>query len=116
MKRITTVLFSMAIATGTPVVALAADNDASRYNLVYSTADFSSSAGVEALHKRILDTAKSHCPSYFVSRSMSDTRACVRDVVSDLVRVINNPMLTAYAEGRRSVELAGDEASEGAKS
>lgn len=108
MTRITTVLFSLAIATGAPVVATAAEDHASRYNLVYSSADFSSPAAVEALHQRIVKTAKSHCPSYFVSRSMADTRACVRDVVNDLVKVINNPMLSAFASGRTVQEVAAD--------
>jgi UrcA family protein len=116
MMRITKVLFSLVIATGTPVVALAAEDSASRYNLVYSNSDFSSPAAVEALHERIVDTAKSHCPSYFVSRSMADTRACVRDVVSELVKVINNPMLTSYAAGNSVQEVAGEASSTGSKS
>lgn len=110
MKRITTVLFSLAVATGTPVVANAAESDASRYNLVYSNSDFTSPAAVEALHNRIVETAKSHCPSYFVSRSMADTRACVRDVVNDLVKVINNPMLSSYASGKTVQEVAAEAA------
>ncbi len=108
MKRISTVLFSLAVATGTPVVAQAADDNASRYNLVYSSSDFNSPAAVVALHDRIVKTAKSHCPSYFVSRSMADTRACVRDVVSDLIKVINNPMLSAYSSGNSVQEVTAD--------
>lgn len=115
MKRITTVLFSLAVAIGSPVVAEAAQGNAANYNLVYSTSDFSSPAAVEALHERIVPTAKSHCPSYFVSRSMADTRDCVRDVVNDLVKVINNPMLS-YTAGNTVQEVAGDAARSGSKS
>jgi UrcA family protein len=116
MKRVNTVLFIMAVTTGAPVFAIAAEDKASRYNLVYSTSDFSSPAAVEALHKRIVRTAKSHCPSYFVSRSMADTRACVRDVVNDLVKVINNPMLSAFSPGKTVQEVAAEAAVTDSKS
>ena len=108
MKRFTTAVFSLVITTGLPVLTHAADSAAARYNLVYTTADFNSPASVQALHERIVKTARSHCPSYFVSRSMADTRTCVRDVVSNLVRVIDNPRLNAYAQGDTFLEVAGD--------
>lgn len=106
MKRFSTVLFSLGLATGLPVLAHAERDDTSTYRLSYSTSDLSSADRVAELHARIEKTAREHCPSYFTSRSISDTRNCVREVTGDLVKRINNPRLTAYAAGEKSVELA----------
>lgn len=106
MKRFSTVLFSLSLAAGLPMVTHADDKDDSTYSLTYSAADLSSREGVAALHQKIEKTARDHCPSYFSIRSISDSRACVRDVSNDLVKSIDNPQLTAYAAGEEMVEMA----------
>ncbi len=78
------------------------------YSLVYSKSDFANYQSVADLHKKIVRTAKEHCPSYTVTRSLHDVNSCVTDVIDDLVRVIDNPQLTAYAEGDTSLQIAGE--------
>jgi|GEM_PF-956034 len=106
LKRFGTVLLTLTLATGLPISGVADRKEASSYSLSYSSADLSTSQRVADLHARIEKTAKEHCPTYFESRSMSDTRNCVRDVTRDLVAQIDNPQLTAYASGEQVVELA----------
>lgn len=108
MNGTRTVLLIVGLAMTLPGVAFAEKPNSSNYNLVYSQADFSSVASVQELHAKIVRTARSHCPSYFSTRSLADTRRCVRDVVTDLVRVINHPQLTAYAHGDGVMKLAAD--------
>lgn len=91
-----------------PGMALAGNPGSSNYNLVYSDTDFSSDASVQALHAKIVRTARSHWRSYFISRALADTRSCVRDVVTNLVRVIGHPQLTDYAQGEGVMKLAAD--------
>jgi UrcA family protein len=106
MNRFSTVLLTLGFATGLPMMAVAGEKQHSTYQITYTSADLSTSQRVAELHARIEKTAKEHCPSYFTARSLSDTRSCVRDVTRDLVKQIDNPQLTAYAAGERSVELA----------
>ena len=82
--------------------------DPNQYSLVYSKSDFANYTSVAELHEKILRTAKAHCPSYFKTRALNDVNSCVNDVVQDLVRVIDNPRLTAYAEGDTSIRVAGE--------
>ncbi len=82
--------------------------DPNEYTLVYSKSDFANYSSIAELHEKIVKTAKAHCPSYFTTRSLADVNACVSEVVDDLVRVIDNPKLTAYAEGDTSLRIAGD--------
>ena len=90
------------------VMSAAAAADPNEYTLVYSKSDFTNYQNVAELHKKIVRTARAHCPSYFTTRALADRNACVKDVVADLVRVIDNPKLTAYAEGDTSLRIAGD--------
>ena len=76
------------------------------YALVYSASDFQSSQSIRDLHKKIVHTAKDHCPSYFVTRSLPDVTRCVEEVVQNLVRVIDNAELSAYAEGDTGLRVA----------
>ena len=108
MNGIRTTLLIVGLAMTLPGVAIAEKPNGSNYNLVYSQADFSSAASVQELHAKIVRTARSHCPSYFSTRSLADTRSCVRDVVTNLVRIINHPQLTAYAQGDGVMKLAAD--------
>ncbi len=82
--------------------------DPNEYTLVYSKSDFANYSSIAELHEKIVKTAKAHCPSYFTTRSLADVNACVSEVVDDLVRVIDNPRLTAYAEGDTSLRIAGE--------
>lgn len=108
MNGTRTTILIVGLAMALPGVALAEKPNSSNYNLVYSQADFSDAASVQELHTKIVRTARSHCPSYFSTRSLADTRSCVRDVVTNLVRVINHPQLTAYAQGDGLMKLAAD--------
>jgi len=108
MKRISTVILSVALTAGLHSAAQADQEESNRYSVVYSTSDFSSNDNVAQLHRKIVKTAKAHCPSYFTTRSLADVNSCVRDVVADLVRNIDNPQLTAYAAGESTVELAAE--------
>jgi UrcA family protein len=108
MNGIKTTLLIFGLAITLPGVAFAERPGSSNYNLVYTEADFSSAASVQELHAKIVRTARSHCPSYFSTRSLADTRSCVRDVVTNLVRVINRPQLTAYAQSNGVMKLAAD--------
>ncbi|MCP5178789.1 MAG: UrcA family protein [Pseudomonadales bacterium] len=78
------------------------------YSLVYRNADFATYENVRDLHQRIVKTAKAHCPSYFTTRSLSDVNTCVRDVVENLVRSIDNPRLTAYDAGQPAFDVASE--------
>lgn len=91
MKRFSTVLLTLTLATGLSISGYADQKEYSSYSLSYSSPDLSTSQRVADLHSRIEKTAREHCPTYFESRSMSDTRNCVRDVTSDLVGQIDNP-------------------------
>ncbi len=82
--------------------------DPNSYSLVYSKADFADQNGVAELHRKIVRTARQHCPNYFTTRSLADVNACVREVVDDLVQVIDNDSLTAYAQGETALRIAGD--------
>ena len=108
MNGTRTMLVIVGLALVLPGEAFAEKPNSSNYNLVYSQADFSSAASVQELHAKIVRTARSHCPGYFSTRSLADTRSCVRDVVTNLVRVINHPQLTAYAQGDGVMKLAAD--------
>ncbi len=108
MNERKTTLLILGLAVLLPGAALAEKPSSSNYNLVYSEADFSSAAAVQELHTKIVRTARSHCPSYFTTRSLADTRSCVRDVVTNLVRVIDHPQLTGYAHGDGVLKLAAD--------
>lgn len=108
MNGTRTTLLIVGLAMTLPGVTFAEKPNNSNYNLVYSQADFSSAASVQELHAKIVRTARSHCPSYFSTRSLADTRSCVRDVVTNLVRIINHPQLTAYAQGDGVMKLAAD--------
>ncbi len=65
------------------------------YTLNYSAEDLKSVAGAKQVHGKILRTAREYCPSYFVTKDLSDRSACVADVVNDLVGQIDHPTLTA---------------------
>ncbi len=108
MKHLQSILLILGLGLALPGLVNAGKADSSNYNLVYSAADFSSAQTVQELHTKIVRTARSHCPGYFTSRSLADTRSCVRDVVKDLVRVIDHPQLTAYAQGDGVMKLAAD--------
>ncbi len=108
MTQIKTTLLIFGFVIVLPGLAIAEKPSNSNYNLVYSKADFSSAESVQELHTKIVRTARSHCPSYFTTRSLADTRSCVRDVVTNLVKVINHAQLTAYAQGDGVLKLVAD--------
>jgi len=108
MTRSKTTRLILGLVIALPGVLHAEKADSSNYNLVYSAADFSSAQTVQELHTKIVRTARTHCPSYFTTRSLADTRSCVREVVINLVRVIDHPQLTAYAQGEGVLKLAAD--------
>ena len=108
MNDIKTTLLIFGLVIAMPGVVFAERPNSSYYNLVYSEADFSSAVSVQELHAKIVRTARSHCPSFFTTRSLADTRSCVRDVVTNLVRVIDHPQLTAYAQEDGVLKLAAD--------
>ena len=98
----------VASAVALSVASTTAFADPNEYSLMYSKSDFTSHQGVVELHEKIVRTAKAHCPSYFTTRSLADVNACVEEVVNDLVKVIDNPQLTAYAEGDTDLRVAGE--------
>ena len=79
---------------------------ADEYKLAYSASDLNSIESVQDLHVEIVETAKSHCPSYTSTRSLADRRACVDDVVTDLVEKVDSPVLTAYHQGEVNAQVA----------
>ena len=79
------------------------------FSMKYSSADFQDAKSVEELYQRIRVTAREHCPSYSVSRSLADRRACVDDVSEQLVSKIDHPVLTAFVNGESPVEVAAAE-------
>ena len=82
--------------------AYAADDE---YVLTYSADDFQSVETVKDLYQRVRNVARNHCPSYFRSRDLAGTTACVDDVVNDLIDNINHPALSAYQDGEDDVRV-----------
>ena len=76
------------------------------YSLVYSKDDFRSADTVAALYQRVVKTAKSYCPDYSRTKSLSNQYDCINDVVTDLVDSIDHPSLTAFANGDTDVQIA----------
>ena len=76
------------------------------YVMTYSADDFQSVETVKELYQRVRTIAREHCPSYFRSRDLAGSTACVDDVVSDLISSINHPALSAYQDGEDEVRVA----------
>ena len=78
-----------------------------RYSIAYSKADFRTTESVEQLHKKIVRTARAHCPDYSRTRSLSNTYDCIDAVVADITASIDQPALTALVHGKADARLAG---------
>lgn len=79
---------------------------ANEYAVSYSTTELVTQQGVEAVHERIVKAAKNYCPDYATSRSISEHRECIADVVADLVEKVANPALTNLHAGDDSIRIA----------
>jgi UrcA family protein len=90
------------------VPALQAGENDELYVLTYSARDLESVATVRDLYQRIRKLALGHCPDYGRSRDLAGRGACVNDVVRDLIRSIDHPALTAYADGTGDLQVAGE--------
>ena len=90
------------------LLAGAAQADIS-YSIKVSEKDFQNTAKVAALHQRIRRTAAKVCPSYFVSRGLTEVSQCRRDVEADLVSRIDHPELTSYVSGDSPALIASVE-------
>ncbi|MEM6708502.1 MAG: UrcA family protein [Pseudomonadota bacterium] len=104
--RNTTIRQRLAIAALAVCGAGAAHAGDMDYSINVSDKDFKSGATVVALHQRIRRTARSVCPSYFVSRGLAESARCRREVEADLVARIAHPALTAYVRGGEQLQVA----------
>jgi UrcA family protein len=110
MKNLATVVlgFTMFGAAGAM-----ADVGAKEYSLEYSGQELVTYEGVVELHERILHTAKQHCPSFSVVRSVRRVQTCVSEVADDLVAKVDHPQLTSYHHGDGELRVAAVAAAEG---
>ena len=83
MKRLLIVVFTLVSAQ-----AFAADD----YTLKYGVFDFQSVETVEALHQRIVRTAKLTCGNYAALGDLRFVNDCKQGVVDDLVGKIDRPV------------------------
>lgn len=110
MTALHTAALTVGLIMALPGIVHAGKTSSSNYDLVYSRADFRSPQTIQELHARIVRKARSHCPSYFITRSLADTRNCVRDVVNHLIQVIDHPQLTAFTQDDALPRLATEKA------
>ena len=82
----------------TTAVSLNAWANESNYAITYSHAELTTPVGVAAVHERLVQAGRDYCPSYLQMKSHSAVASCVEGVVEDLVKKINQPALTAFAE------------------
>ncbi len=88
--------FAVVMVAGLVSTASASSKD---YEWSYSANDFASPGAVKRLHSRMLAEAREHCPSYRITRDLRGARSCVGNVLNDMVRKIDHPLLNAYVEG-----------------
>lgn len=93
------------IGAGVAFSGVAAANE---YAVSFSQDELVSYEGVGQVHARIVETAKDYCPTYAEVRSVSTVRACVNDVVADLVSKVNDPLMTAYHNGDLEPQQVAD--------
>lgn len=94
----------------TAATAVTASANADQYRFAYTTTDFKDVASVEQLHKRIARAARDFCPAYLPAKHLRETRNCISEVTAEIVASINNPALTALANGEpEQVRIAVDQ-------
>lgn len=107
--RTALLVIAAAAAPGLPAApAYAADSAGIRVS--YSDLDLSTSRGVDALYGRIQRAAREYCDEVLSStgsRISSGQAACVSDAVSNTVRALKLPALTALHVGRTSAASRG---------
>ncbi len=82
---------------------------ANEYAMSYSNAELASADGVKDVHERIVKVAKLYCPTYSQVRNHREVRACVDEVVNDLVNKVDHPSLTSFHNTDNSVRVASAE-------
>jgi UrcA family protein len=87
-------------------IAQLAGAEAGAYSLAYTVEGLQTPQGVATLHKRIVRTARDHCPTYREVGSIKDSRACVSEVVDDLIEKVDHEALTAYHRGEPQTRIA----------
>lgn len=92
------------LALAAPVSGDAAANTS--YQLSYSPSELKSAESVRALHLRIRRIALAHCPDYSVTRGLNERASCIKDVESDLVSQVDNPLLTKIHTGDATLSIA----------
>ena len=95
-----------AVAMFVSALLLSSNAAAEDYVVTYKHVELTNAQGVADVHNRIVKAAKRYCPTYSKIRSNQEVRACINDVVEDLVSKVNHPQLTSLHESGSAVSIA----------
>lgn len=94
------------VAVAAALLGTSAGALADEYGVSYSRAELATQQGVETVHARIVRAAQNYCPLYKRTNSISDHRACVAEVVADLVEKVDHAALTDLHQGDDGLRVA----------
>ena len=94
-KRIIHYVFSLVLLSPGPLHAN------TEYRFSYQPAELQTSHGIASVYQRIEQTATDYCPKYQAlpgARGARERKACVQEVVADLLAKVNHHGLNRYAD------------------